>query len=170
MFHHYVAGGTKIMAMTARLLGISALAVELDRDCRTIARALRYVPADGRSASGGKAWYVSTALRAREHVEGVRNRHAVEDDSDLVALEDAARHVDEALDELRSEPDTENRRRRVRAGLGHVVGEFEQALGRARAGHRPERRMVEQPFVDRLMGATIFELFTLCSWKLKPTK
>ncbi len=54
------------MAMTKRLLSISALAVELDRDRRTIAAALKEVPADGRIAGGHGGWFLSTALAAIE--------------------------------------------------------------------------------------------------------
>ncbi|TSE07585.1 hypothetical protein C1D09_018815 [Mesorhizobium intechi] len=53
------------MAMTKTLYSISALAIELDRDRRTIAQALKAVPPDGKLA-GGKhdGWYLSTATKA----------------------------------------------------------------------------------------------------------
>lgn len=52
------------MAMTKRLHSISALAVELDRDRRTIAAALKTVPADGTVAGGHSGWFLATALAA----------------------------------------------------------------------------------------------------------
>jgi phage terminase Nu1 subunit (DNA packaging protein) len=51
------------MGMTARLWSINALATELGRDRRTIAKALRQVAPDGK-ADGGKAWFMTTALAA----------------------------------------------------------------------------------------------------------
>jgi hypothetical protein len=53
------------MSMTKRLWSISALAVELNRDRRTIAAALRDVPADGMIGTD-KAWHLDTAVAALE--------------------------------------------------------------------------------------------------------
>jgi hypothetical protein len=49
--------------MMKRLWSISALAVELERDRRTVAKFLRGVPADGQ-LNGKPAWYLQTALSA----------------------------------------------------------------------------------------------------------
>ena len=51
------------MAMTAKLWTISGLAAELDRDRRTITRALRDVPHDGKSGRWD-AWHMTTILDA----------------------------------------------------------------------------------------------------------
>ena len=51
------------MAMMARLWSISALAVELNLDRRTVAARLRGVRPDGK-LHGSPAWLLSTALRA----------------------------------------------------------------------------------------------------------
>ncbi|MGU3665062.1 hypothetical protein ACLBX9_12855 [Methylobacterium sp. A49B] len=51
------------MAMTKRLWSLNALAVELDADRRTVANALKRVPADGEQA-GHPAWFILTAIRA----------------------------------------------------------------------------------------------------------
>lgn len=58
------------MAMTKQLYSISALAVELDRDRRTIARALKSVNPDGKAAGGHSAWFLATALAAMEPETG----------------------------------------------------------------------------------------------------
>ncbi|MER9840149.1 hypothetical protein NKJ59_02665 [Mesorhizobium australicum] len=50
--------------MTRSLYSISALAVELNRDRRTIASALDRVTADGTVTGGHRAWYLQTALKA----------------------------------------------------------------------------------------------------------
>lgn len=51
------------MAMTRALYSINALATELGRDRRTIAKALAAVPPDGKSGKW-PAWYMSTATTA----------------------------------------------------------------------------------------------------------
>ena len=56
------------MAMTKTLFSISALAVELGRDRRTIATALSGVPGDG-TKQGHPAWFITTALQALERHE-----------------------------------------------------------------------------------------------------
>jgi hypothetical protein len=62
------------MAMVKRLWSINALATELDRDRRTVAKALANVPADG-SLSGKPAWFLDTALRAlRADVDSTRDQ------------------------------------------------------------------------------------------------
>ena len=49
------------MAMTAKLWTISGLAAELDKDRRTITRALRNVPHDGKEGRY-RAWHMTTVL------------------------------------------------------------------------------------------------------------
>jgi hypothetical protein len=61
------------MSMTKRLWSISALAVELSRDRRTVAAALKDVPADAMIGTD-KVWYLSTALAALD--EGRSSRPA----------------------------------------------------------------------------------------------
>ena len=51
------------MAMTAKLWTISGLAAELNKDRRTITRALRDVPHDGKEGRY-KAWHMTTVLAA----------------------------------------------------------------------------------------------------------
>ena len=51
------------MAMTKKLYSISGLAIELDRDRRTIAQALKAVPPDGKTGQHD-GWYLSTANQA----------------------------------------------------------------------------------------------------------
>lgn len=51
------------MAMQKQLWSLNALAVELNRDRRTVARALDNVPADG-LLLGNRAWHLQTALKA----------------------------------------------------------------------------------------------------------
>ena len=146
------------MAMTARLLTISALAVELNKDRRTISRALSRVPPDG-EVDGAKAWFLTTVLRAFAPSEG--------DTTAAVAkLEYAANRMCEVIERLRSEPDIEKRRRMVEDGQGRAVGEFVDALENVRSADSEAKRNVEQPYIDRMVGCAIGELFALCHWKI----
>ena len=54
------------MAMTQTLFSISALAVELGKDRRTVAAALDSVPSDGTIAGGHRGWFLTSALDAIE--------------------------------------------------------------------------------------------------------
>ena len=53
------------MAMTKKLYSISGLAIELDRDRRTIAQALKAIPPDGK-VGAHDGWFLSTASKALE--------------------------------------------------------------------------------------------------------
>jgi hypothetical protein len=63
------------MAMTRQLWTINGLATELDKDRRTVGRALRNVPADGTTRGGHKGWFMQTALDAL----GAKDRACDED-------------------------------------------------------------------------------------------
>jgi hypothetical protein len=148
---------------TARLLGINALATELNRDRRTIARALRTIPPDGKSHDRHNAWHLTTALRALEATEG-RHRSEAPDES-TIALEYATHAMLKWIERLRIEPDVA-RRRKMLEGEGHVIGEYVRALDRVRAPHSPEQRMIEQPFIDRMLGGAIGDVLALCHIEL----
>jgi hypothetical protein len=74
------------MSMTARLWSISALAVELRMDRRTVAHALRDVSPDG-EVNGNRAWRLTTALDA------LRPRKAGTFEPDLSAVPDYLRPI-----------------------------------------------------------------------------
>jgi hypothetical protein len=155
------------MAMTAKLLSISAIAVELDRDRRTVSRALRHVPPDGKADDWGKGWYLTTALRALERSEGRRSHNGGEDAA-ILELEYASRRVSELFERLRGET-LEKRRELIEGGHGRVIGEYVNAIERARAGHSEATRLVEEPFVLKMIGNAVSELLALCDWQLDTT-
>src|SRR5688572_21620195 len=66
------------MSMTAKLWSISALAVELRMDRRTVALRLRSVPPDGQ-LHGKPAWRLTTALDALRPQKGGRDRPDLSD-------------------------------------------------------------------------------------------
>jgi hypothetical protein len=169
-FEFFAAGSTtprgSTMAMTAKLFSISGLAIELDRDRRTIGKALARVPPDGKTADGGAAWHLTTALAALDRNEGRRRSDSGGDDGDIREVEFAARKLHELFERLRAEPDVGKRRAMVEAGQGKVVGEFIRAVEAARSGNSEAVRLVEEPYVLGMHGGAIGELFRLCDWKL----
>jgi hypothetical protein len=151
------------MGMTARLYSLNALATELNRDRRTLGRALARVRPDGQTDAGDPAWYLTTALRAlgEDH-----QRHDGYDDG-IAAVEYAARQVNELLERLRAEPNIGKRRKMLQRGEGAVVGEFTQAVERVRSVHSEVRRLVEEPYVLKMYGDMISEVLALCHWQLE---
>jgi hypothetical protein len=154
------------MAMTVKLFSISGLATELDRDRRTIGKALARVPPDGKTADGDAAWHMTTVLAALDRNEGRRGRHDG-DDADIREVEFASRKVHDLFERLRAEPSIKRRREMVDGGQGRVLGEFVRAVEQARAGHSEAVRLVEQPYVDQMIGGMTGELLALCNWRLE---
>jgi hypothetical protein len=66
--------------MTRQLWSISAIAVEIGRDRRTVARALNGVPADGTIDGGHSGWHLTTALAALAALDSpARSRNGLPD-------------------------------------------------------------------------------------------
>jgi hypothetical protein len=61
------------MSKQQRLRSVNRLSTELQRNPRTLAKALADVPADG-SLAGRPAWHMSTAVQALRRYEGGSNR------------------------------------------------------------------------------------------------
>jgi len=156
--------------MTAKLFSISALATELDRDRRTIGKALARVSPDGKTASGDAAWHLTTALAALDRNEGRRGGHGGDDGADIHEVEFVARKLHDFFAKLRAEPDIEKRRKMVEAGHAKVLGEFVRAVEQAQAGNSEAVRQVEQPYVDQMIGGMVGELLALCDLRLEDGK
>lgn len=154
------------MAMTAKLHSLNSLAVELGRDRRTIARALRHVRPDGESG-GHRAWFLATAIAALERIEGRRGDTGDgHDENNLGAIEDASQRVQSLLDDLRALPDVAARRRLMRSGAGAVIGKLVDAFDRVESCRDANARMITKPFIDKILGETIGEVMHLCEWTL----
>jgi hypothetical protein len=156
------------MGYTAKLFTLSGLSVELNRDRRTVGKALARVAPDGKTASGDDGWYLTTTLGALERIGDRRRGNgdgSYADDAALVGLERAAAAVDDFLGKLRAEPDIDKRRAFLRAD-GGVIGAFVEALDRVREGHGEPQRQVEGPFCDKMVGEVIAETLHLCELTL----
>jgi hypothetical protein len=158
------------MGMTAKLYSLNGLATELQRDRRTVGKALARVPPDGKTPSGDPAWHLVTALAALDRIEDRRSHHRGGDDADIREVEFTAQKLHDFFEMLRAEPDIGKRRAMVDAGQGAVLGEFVKAVEQARAGHSEAVRQVEQPFVDQMIGGMVGELLTLCRLELDASR
>jgi hypothetical protein len=156
------------MAMQPRLFSIEGLAVELGRDRRTVAKALRGVPAEGET-SGRPAWRIATAvaaLRRREDTNGGSNHHALE-----VATREAERladEIEEAFERMRQQPDVIERRR-MAVKYGPLVGALERALqaGLDALSPGPAEREFLGLFQDHMIGNVMGEFLDICQWRLR---
>jgi hypothetical protein len=158
------------MGMTAKLYSLNALATELQRDRRTVGKALSHVAPDGKTPAGDPAWHLTTALSALGRNEDRRSHHhGGGDDSDIREVEFVSRKLHDFFERLRA-TDVETRRKMVDNGEGAVVGEFMRVVEQARAGHSEAVRQIEQPFIDKMHGGAIGELFRLCNWELDASR
>jgi hypothetical protein len=147
------------MSMTPSVFTVESLAVELKRDRRTIARALRDVPADGK-VRGRPAWRIVTALA---HL-GERPTSSNGVDAAAEAALAATDEVANFLDRLRAEPDVAVRRQMVRAE-GGCVGAFSDTFGAIAKGDSVGRIVY-----DVLLAQAINTVLDLCNWKLDPAE
>jgi hypothetical protein len=162
--------GQQIMSMTAKVLSINALATELDRDRRTIAKALRHVPPDGETSSGREGWYLRTAARALEFVEDRRRQDGGSPNPQLAAqlmeLERAGERCQKLLDDLVAEPDVEQRRTMVHNGRGACIGALMTAFDRLHVGRSDGAHKFERMVSDMICGRVVDDVFELCRWRL----
>ena len=157
------------MSMTAKFYSISALATELQRDRRTVAKALARVAPDGKTPSGDPAWFLTTALTALDRNEDRRSHHGG-DNRDIDEVEVASQKLHELLERLRAEPSVEKRRQMIEDGEGAAVGAFVRAVERSQGQSSETMATVSAPYVDRMVGGAIGELFRLCNWELDSSK
>ena len=157
------------MGMTAKLYSLNGLSTELQRDRRTIGKALARVAPDGKTASGDPAWHLTTALTALDRSEDRRSHHGG-DNRDIDEVEVASQKLHELFERLRAEPSVEKRRQMVDDGEGAVIGAFARAVERAQSQSSEVMRAVAAPFADQMVGGAVGELCRLCDWELDISK
>lgn len=155
------------MGMTAKLYSLNGLATELQRDRRTVGKALSHTKPDGETPTGDPAWHLTTALSALGQAEDRRSHHhGGGDNRDIDELEFVERKLRTFFAKLKAEPSIEKRRKMVDDGEGAIVGEFCRAVERTQGQSGPAIANVAGPYVDRMIGGVIGELFRLCRWEL----
>jgi hypothetical protein len=96
-----------------------------------------------------------------------RCRIFTDHDIDLAttAVEQAARDVEDALDQIRAAP--AEGRRRLAQKLGPAVGVLDGAMRLANALAPEHQRPLLNSYTTMLIGRTAGELFDLCGWQLE---
>jgi hypothetical protein len=150
--------------MRPTLFSIEALAVELDRDRRTVGRALRATPPDG-EVQGKPRWFLSTAVRALDRRQGnVRSGNS----SDFAAAcEKALRLLDQVrdgFDEAEAEADL-SRRRQILVGFGKNIGRADAALKRLAAGLTPGERGALETLGELALAESVAQFCRLGAWQ-----
>jgi hypothetical protein len=112
------------MPMVPKLHTIESLAIELGRDRRTVARALRSVAPDG-TLKGKPVWRLQTALRVLDRRSGGGGGGG--DAAVIAELEEVAEELVRGLDDAGKIGDLEQRRDLLRK-IGPRVGELDKLL------------------------------------------
>jgi hypothetical protein len=141
---------------------MNRLSKEFAHNPRTIERALRHVPPDGRLGRF-PAWTLSTATEAmRAHADDsyqlVGNTGAADA---LAALGPAAEKVDKLLRGLQAEPDV-SRRRDILRRDGKCVGELERACLAVFETGGPEAPALFRPWLSEQLIQIMSETLALC--------
>lgn len=153
-----------------RTFSVNGAADILERDRRTIRRALKIVPPDAME-SGHPRWRLRTVIDALD----AHGRHTGHDRSSPLNDDQAAIHaylmeitseLQSGFERLRAEPDIERRREmalEVGPGVGRLIDLFERDLENISADSRPFTKIG----TDAICGQAIAELLYLCQWELK---
>jgi hypothetical protein len=156
------------MSNQQRLWSVNRLSTELQRNPRTLAKALTDVPEDGKLA-GRPAWFMSSAISALRRYEGGSNRFdgrsPVGEDT-LDAIEEASTEVSNMFERMRSQTDVE-RRRKILEEDGRCVGRLQQAIEDDFAARDPAHRELFGPWAREQFVAIMAETLSLCEWRLE---
>jgi DNA-binding transcriptional MocR family regulator len=166
------------MARGARLWSISALSTELQRNARTIVRALQGTPADGTIKGGHRGWHLGTALQAlaayerqcdqlsqRGSMHGNGEAGFVSSPGALMQvvdqIEGTASTLEGAMQRTRAEPDITKRREMI-SEWGPVVDQLDSLLRQSFELQGEETWLT--PFGDKVLGTLIAEICELGGW------
>jgi hypothetical protein len=150
-----------------KVFSINALSETLERDRRTVKRALEAFPPDGRDAQGRPGWKISTAARALTlHAEG---RDTSDSDRAWLPVEQADAAVRDALERLEAIPDLEERRALARKERVPVRA-LEDALLRfvEQGAFRPgQQQLFREYVIPRLVNDALSEFLAVCNWQIR---
>ena len=158
MYHHseFCYNGAAM-----KTFSVNAAAELLERDRRTVAKALRGVPPDHKDEQGHERWRLPVIIDAlsASHGGGASAAAAIDE------IMSAAEAVDRLLEQLRAAPDVEAARVILRAE-GHRIGGLDRALSAALAALRPAEVQLLQTVRDHVVGAVIGEALQACRWQI----
>jgi hypothetical protein len=161
---------------TKRLWSLNGLALELNRNFRTISRALLQTKPDA-TVAGRPRWHMQTAVRAltqherrmEQQTGRVLTRPAPEKfdpvlEAKIHEVEITGKEADAFLAQLRALPTVAERRELVESGAGKVIGKHEKALEATIPIGDGDHAFTNQLYVDHMMNMILRELCALCEW------
>jgi hypothetical protein len=140
---------------------VNGAAEALERDRRTIGRALRDVPPD--DETNGRRWKLATivnALKGREDYSP-RNDAAVDE------IEAAHEALAAGLKRLQKTASIDRRRQIASDDVGKLVGRLDAAMERAAAGRKPHERALLGIARDKIIGDAIGAVLGACEWEVR---
>jgi hypothetical protein len=148
-----------------KTFSINAAAELLERDRRTIARALRGVPAEHKDGQGHERWRLPAILDALS----ASGRGAGANTAVIDEILSASEAVESLLQRLRAADSTETARKLLREE-GHHIGALDSALGKGLTGLRPAQVQLLATVRDTIIGAATGEALECCRWQLADGK
>jgi hypothetical protein len=145
-----------------QLWSINALSNELNRNQRTVKRALQNVPPDGMLGQH-PAWFMTTAVQALTPVERRFRPSNGNEEAAADNVESTWADLRDAFGDLEREPSID-RRRIMAQDVAPLISELEAALNAV--WHTDEAQVVYGPLRDRLIATAISELARLAELKM----
>jgi hypothetical protein len=141
----------------------------LERDRRTIRRALAMVPPDAKE-SGNPRWRLRTvldALDAHERRTGHERSGMRHGDRDAVLdeIERLGAKLDAGFGQMAGEPDVA-RRRKMASQVGPLVGALNRAIERSHEFGPPDERPFVKLGTDQILRQAIANFMGLCQYEL----
>jgi hypothetical protein len=141
----------------------------LERDRRTIRRALAMVPPDAKE-SGNPRWRLRTvldALDAHERRTGHERSGMRHGDRDAVLdeIERLGAKLDAGFGQMAGEPDVA-RRRKMASQVGPLVGALNRAIERSHEFVPPDERPFVKLGTDQILRQAIANFMGLCQYEL----
>jgi hypothetical protein len=143
---------------------VNGAAEVLERDRRTIARALRDVPPDDESK--GRRWKLATIVNAMK----AREDRSPSNDKMVAEIEGAHEALAAGLERMWATAKVsgpEAARQVVRDGVGGLVGALDRALERGLEDLRPHEQYLLGLARDKAVTAAIGEILGACQWEVR---
>jgi hypothetical protein len=141
----------------------------LERDRRTIRRALAMVPPDAKE-TGSPRWRLRTildALAAHERRTGHERPRAHDGGRDAVLeeIEQLSAKLDAGFNQMAAEPDMA-RRREMATEVGPLVGALNRTIARSHEFVPPDERPFVKLGTDQILRQAIANFMGLCQYEL----
>ena len=143
---------------------VNGAAEVLERDRRTIARALRDVPPDDESK--GRRWKLATIVNAMKG----REDRSPSNDKMVAEIEGAHEALAAGLERMWATAKVsgpEAARQVVRDGVGGLVGALDRALERGLEDLKPHEQYLLGLARDKAVTAAIGEILGACQWEVR---